>query len=106
SARELHQRLGRFVAPLAKTGRQLDSAVSAYNEAIASFDTRVMPQLRRIEQAGAGSERELDAPEPLEITARAIASQAELARLAEDEPAQRSLADEAQQLGTPRRISG
>jgi DNA recombination protein RmuC len=78
SARELHQRLGRFVTPLAKTGRQLDSAVSAYNEAIGSFDTRVMPQVRRIEQAGASSERDVQAPPAIEITARAIASQGEL----------------------------
>ncbi len=28
SARELHQRLGRFVEPLAKVGRQLDSAIA------------------------------------------------------------------------------
>jgi DNA recombination protein RmuC len=75
SARELHQRLGRFVTPLAKAGRQLDSAVSAYNEAVGSFDTRVIPQVRRIEQAGAASEREVEAPPALEITARAIAAQ-------------------------------
>jgi len=78
SARELHQRLGRFVTPLAKAGRQLDSAVSAYNEAVGSFDTRVIPQVRRIEQAGAASEREVQAPPALEITARAIAARPEL----------------------------
>jgi DNA recombination protein RmuC len=77
AARELHQRLGRFVTPLAKAGRQLDSAVSAYNEAVGSFDTRVIPQVRRIEQAGAASEREVEAPAPLEITARAIAARPE-----------------------------
>ena len=53
SARELHRRLGRFVEPLAKIGRQLDSAVSSYNEAVGSFERRVIPQVRRIEQAGA-----------------------------------------------------
>ena len=62
SARELHRRLGRFVEPLAKIGRQLDSAVGAYNEAVGSFDHRVIPQVRRIEQAGASSEREMLAP--------------------------------------------
>ncbi len=77
-ARELHQRLARFVAPFAKAGRQLSSAVSAYNEAVGSFDTRVVPQVRRIEQAGASSEREVESPPPLEITARVIATQAEL----------------------------
>jgi DNA recombination protein RmuC len=72
SARELHSRLGRFIEPLAKVGRQLDSATTAYNAAVASFDSRVMPQVRKIEQAGAASEREVRAPEAIEITARAI----------------------------------
>ncbi len=79
SARELHSRLGRFVEPLSKVGRQLDSAVSAYNEAIGSFDHRVIPQVRRIEQAGAASEREVRAPDAVEITARAITARPQLA---------------------------
>jgi DNA recombination protein RmuC len=79
SARELHSRLGRFVEPLAKVGRQLDSAVSAYNEAVGSFDHRVIPQVRRIEQAGAASERKVLTPDAVEITARAITARPELA---------------------------
>jgi DNA recombination protein RmuC len=75
SARELHNRLGRFVEPLGKLGRQLDSAVGAYNEAVGSFDSRVMPQVRKIEQAGAASGRDVLAPAPVESTARAITSQ-------------------------------
>ncbi len=77
SARELHNRLGRFVEPLAKVGRQLDSAVSAYNEAVGSFDSRVMPQVRRIEQAGASSEREMLTPRAVETAARAVTARAE-----------------------------
>ena len=72
SARELHRRLGRFVEPLARVGRQLDSAVGAFNEAVGSFEHRVMPQVRRIEAAGAASEREVLAPEALESTARTL----------------------------------
>jgi DNA recombination protein RmuC len=79
SARELHNRLGRFVEPLSKVGRQLDSAVSAYNEAVGSFDHRVIPQVRKIEQAGAASERKVLAPDAVEITARAITARPELA---------------------------
>jgi DNA recombination protein RmuC len=79
SARELHRRLGRFSEPLAKLGRQLDSAVGAYNEAVGSFDHRVVPQVRRIEQAGAASEREVNAPGVVESTARPLT-----ARLAPD----------------------
>ncbi len=78
SARELHRRLGRFVEPLTKVGRQLDSAISAYNEAVGSFDHRVIPQVRRIEQAGAASDREVLTPNAVEITARAITARPEL----------------------------
>jgi DNA recombination protein RmuC len=60
TGRELHRRIGRFVEPLARVGRQLGSAVSAYNEAVGSFESRVIPQLRRIEEAGAASEREIE----------------------------------------------
>src|SRR3984893_8394539 len=72
SARELHRRLGRFVEPFAKVGRQLDSATSAYNEAVGSFDHRVIPQVRRIEQAGAASDREMLPPGAIETTARTV----------------------------------
>lgn len=75
NARELHRRLGRFVEPLSKVGRQLDSAVSAYNEAVGSFERRVIPQVRRIEAAGAASEREVDAPAALDAAARAVTAQ-------------------------------
>lgn len=77
AARELHRRLGRFADPLSKVGRQLSSAVSAYNEAVGSFDRRVVPQVRRIEEAGAGSEREIEAPGPLESLPRRITSRLE-----------------------------
>jgi DNA recombination protein RmuC len=79
SARELHRRLGRFVEPLAKVGRQLDSAVTAYNEAVGSFDARVVPQVRRIEEAGAASDRAVRAPEAVETTARAVTARLESA---------------------------
>jgi DNA recombination protein RmuC len=77
SARELHQRLSRFAQPLAKVGRQLDSAVAAYNEAVGSFEHRVIPQVRRIEQAGASSGPELTAPVALEISSRRLVAQPE-----------------------------
>jgi DNA recombination protein RmuC len=57
TGRELHKRIARFVEPLARVGRQLGSAVTAYNEAVGSFESRVVPQLRRIEDAGATSGR-------------------------------------------------
>jgi DNA recombination protein RmuC len=77
SARELHRRLGRFVEPFAKVGRQLGLAVGSYNEAVGSFDQRVMPQLRRIEQAGAASDRDVLAPPGVDASARLITARPE-----------------------------
>lgn len=75
AGRELHRRLARFIDPLAKLGRQLGSAVGAYNEAVGSFDSRVVPQLRRIEETGAKSERDLLAPTPIESSPRPLVAQ-------------------------------
>jgi DNA recombination protein RmuC len=77
SARELHRRLGKFAGHLAKTGRQLGSAVNAYNDAVGSFDHRVVPQLRSIEAAGISSEHELVAPTAIEPTPRPVTAQLE-----------------------------
>jgi len=77
SARELHRRLGRFVEPLAKVGKQLDSAVGAYNKAIGSFERGVIPQVRRIEVAGAASERAVETPAAVETAARPVIAQLE-----------------------------
>ena len=62
TGRELHRRLAIFVDPLAKLGRQLNSAVDAYNQAARSFDTRLAPKVREIAELGASSGREM--PEP------------------------------------------
>ncbi len=113
SARELHRRLARFAEPLAKIGRQLGSAVGAYNEAVGSFDGRVMPQLRRIEEAGAKSERELSGPAIVEASPRPLAAQAPeepaLLALVNDEsapkPERRSMANGSTRL-SPQAGSG
>ncbi len=67
--------MGKFAEHLAKVGRQLDSAVGSYNAAVGSFDHRVIPQLRSIEQAGISSERELAAPAAIETTARTVTAE-------------------------------
>jgi DNA recombination protein RmuC len=72
SARELHRRLGKFAEHLSKVGRQLGSAVGAYNDAVGSFDQRVVPQVRKIEEAGIASERTLATPPAIETEARLV----------------------------------
>lgn len=70
--RELHKRVLNFAEPLAKVGKSLNSATSSYNQAIGSYEARVVPQLRKIESAGAKSSKEISTPEPIETTSREI----------------------------------
>ncbi len=48
-ATELHERLTTMAEHLAKVGRGLDSAVSAYNKAVGSYGSRVLVSARRLE---------------------------------------------------------
>ncbi len=70
AGRELHKRIATFLEPYAKLGRQLNSAVNAYNQGFGSLDARVLPQLRRLEEAGAGSEKPLPPIAGVETPAR------------------------------------
>ena len=65
---ELHKRLGTFAGHLARVGRSLGSAVGSYNEAVGSFESRVLVQARRLEEHGIDGE--LEAPAPVDRLAR------------------------------------
>jgi DNA recombination protein RmuC len=71
---ELHKRLGTFSGHLAKAGRALDSAVGSYNEAVGSFESRVLVQARKLEQHGIAGE--LASPAQVERQARTLAEDA------------------------------
>ena len=70
-ARELHGRLATFTKHLVDVGRRLDGAVKGYNQAVGSWDSRLMPKARRL------AERTLDEPiappAAIETSVRAIA---------------------------------
>jgi DNA recombination protein RmuC len=72
AAREMHNRFCVFLSHFAKAGRQLGSAVGAYNEAVGSAESRVLPQLRRIEDLGSGSGKEIDGPTPIDQAVRPV----------------------------------
>src|SRR5215211_662948 len=72
AGRELHKRIATFLEPYAKLGRQLSSAVDAYNQGAGSLDARVLPQLRRMEEAGAGSEKPVPPITGLDTPAKLI----------------------------------
>lgn len=69
TGRELHKRLATFVEPFAKAGRQLGSAVDAYNQAARSFDARLAPKAKELAELGASSGRDASPPALIESSA-------------------------------------
>ena len=82
AANELHGRVGVFLRHFSKAGRQLNSAVNAYNEAIGSAESRVLPQLRRFQELGAASDDELEVPKRIDASAKPVVAE-ELEQLEE-----------------------
>jgi DNA recombination protein RmuC len=73
--RELHGRLGRFASILAKVGRGLSTSINAYNEAVGSFDSRVLVTARKLAEHGAASEaKELEQPGQIDVMPRVVQS--------------------------------
>ena len=69
--RELHDRLGTMGKHVDRTGRALTSALTAYNQMIGSFETRVLPTARRFRDLKV-TEAELQAPAQVLEAARPI----------------------------------
>jgi DNA recombination protein RmuC len=65
-AQELRKRLEVFLGHWGKVGERLDQAVRAYNDAVGSYQRRVLVTLRRFEEFGGGDgETTLDPPDAL-----------------------------------------
>jgi DNA recombination protein RmuC len=52
-AEELYKRLSLFGGHMGKIGASLNKTVTAYNQAVGSLESRVLPQARKFEQLGA-----------------------------------------------------
>jgi DNA recombination protein RmuC len=72
AAGTLHARFAKFLAELDKVGRGLTTAATAYDSAVGSMQSRLLPQLRKVEDLGIAPGKEIKPPEPIEITVRAI----------------------------------
>ena len=71
--RELHGRLVKLSTLLANLGTRLNRTVSAFNETIGSYESRVLPSARRFADHGAVSEgSELPELEPVTVSARTV----------------------------------
>lgn len=72
AGRELHSRSAPFLTEIAKLGRALRSAVGAYDSAVGSIEARFLPQLRRFEELGASSGKELEDPVSLDAPVKRV----------------------------------
>lgn len=72
AAGTLHARFSKFLTDFDKVGRGLTSAASAYDSAVGSMERRLLPQLRKVEGLGIAPGKEIEPPEPADITVRAI----------------------------------
>jgi DNA recombination protein RmuC len=72
AAATLHGRFAKFIKDFDTMGKRLGSATGAYNSAVASMEGRLLPQLRKVEDLGIAPGKEIEPPEPVEITVRAI----------------------------------
>ncbi len=69
---ELHERSAVLVDHVASVGKGLTTAVNSYNKLVGSVDQRLMPTLRKFEDAGAKSAKTLEEPAGVEITTRPL----------------------------------
>ncbi len=72
AAATMHARFAKFLNDFDKVGRGLTSAASAYDSAVGSMERRLLPQLRKVESLGIAPGKEIEPPEPVEITVREI----------------------------------
>ncbi len=74
AAGTLHARFSKFLGDFDKVGRGLKTAAGAYDAAVGSMERRLLPQLRKVEGMGVAPGKEIEPPEPVELTVREIAA--------------------------------
>jgi DNA recombination protein RmuC len=72
--KELYDRVVKFAEHLSEIARGLERTNQAYNRAAASFDSRLIPSVRKFKEMGAGSGAEVPEVEPIETLPRPLLS--------------------------------
>jgi DNA recombination protein RmuC len=67
---ELYERLRSMSGHFEKVGRNLDTAVKSYNDAIGSLETRVIVSARKLADLGAAVKEEISELQPLDRKSR------------------------------------
>ncbi len=70
-AAEFYERVQVLHGHYEETGRCLEKSVAAYNRSVASWETRLLPSLRRMRELGAVAGEEPSAPERIDLLPRA-----------------------------------
>ena len=70
--KELYDRLRTFLTHLSDIGRNLDRALESYNRGVGSLEARVLVTARKFKERGAISGEEIESPDHIDKTARAL----------------------------------
>jgi DNA recombination protein RmuC len=68
--KDLYERMAVLTEHLNDVGQALGKSVLAYNKAIGSLETRILPAARRFKELGVSSEKEIPMLDPLELVSR------------------------------------
>jgi DNA recombination protein RmuC len=74
--KSLYERLRTFAGHLGAMGRNLGQSVDAYNKAVGSLESRVLPAARRFKEMGAAGGDEIETLEIVDKAARAVEGEA------------------------------
>ena len=69
-ASEMYERVQSVQEHYSATGRLLEKTVAAYNSSVGSWDSRLVPSLRKLRELGVSSGEEPEAPEQIDLLAR------------------------------------
>jgi DNA recombination protein RmuC len=72
--RELYDRIRTLTENFLRVGKHLDQGVEAYNRAVGSLESRVLPAARKFKDLDAGTEKEIPEATPVDRTARSVQS--------------------------------
>ena len=70
--RDLYERLATMVEHLEGVGRSIKLAADSYDRFVGSLESKVLPGARRFKELGVSSSKELEVPEPLRLSVRAV----------------------------------
>jgi len=71
--KDLYERMSVLTEHLNNVGQALSKSVHAYNKAVGSLETRVLPSARKFKELGITSDKEIPLLDPIEVAPRAPA---------------------------------